>query len=123
MVPIVDRIQELADLDTVDPRVERPLNIEDVRDALEFLDRVMGKDTACHGSGGSAAEALSWPGDTPTWKSRLYLIGCGESASYRPVGENEWDAPADKGDSLFASVGERLSKSYIEHAAEAVACT
>jgi hypothetical protein len=124
--PVSARIVELADLDAIDPQVERPLNIEDVRDALKFLDRVMGEDTCLPWIG-----RLSSGGVELAWKHADVEVEAvfdrlrGERELLVSVGDNEWDAPADKADSLFASVVERLSNSYIEHTSEApatVAC-
>jgi hypothetical protein len=125
--PVVARIEELADLDTIDPQVERPLSIDDVRDALRFLDRVMGEDTCLPWIG-----RLSSGGVELAWKHADVEVEAvfdrlrAERELLVSVGDNEWDAPVDKGDSLFASVVDRLSNSYIEHTSEAlaaVACT
>ncbi|MBA3808983.1 MAG: hypothetical protein H0X28_11430 [Solirubrobacterales bacterium] len=126
---VVARLEELADLDTVDPQVERPLNIQDARDALRFLARAMQmrEDTCLPWIG-----RLSSGGVQLAWKHADVEVEAvfdrlrSERELLVSVGDNEWDAPADKGDSLFASVVDRLSNSYIAHAPEAratVACS
>ena len=124
---VVARIVELAGLDTIDPQLEQPLNIEDVGDALSFLDRVMAEDTCLPWIG-----RLSSGGVELAWKHADVEVEAvfdrlrGERELIVTVGDNEWDAPADKGDSLFASVADRLSNSYIEQTSEApatVACS
>ncbi len=112
---VVHRIEELADLDTVNVEIERPLNIEDVYDALEFLGRVMREDTCPPWIG-----RLSGGGVEMAWKHGDVEVEAvfdrlrGERELLVSVGDREWEAPADKGDSLFASVADRLSNFYIE---------
>ncbi len=113
---VVQRIEELADLDTVNVEIERPLNIDDVYDALEFLARVMGEDTCPPWIG-----RLSSGGVEMAWKHGDVEVEAvfdrlrGERELLVSVGDRDWEAPADKGDSLFASVADRLSNIYIEH--------
>jgi hypothetical protein len=123
---VVHRIKELADLDTVNAEIERPLNIDDVKDALEFLARVMGEDTCPPWIG-----RLSSGGVEMAWKHGDVEVEAvfdrlrGERELLVSVGDRDWDAPADKGDSLFASVADRLSNFYTEHTSgppAAVAC-
>jgi len=119
---ILTRIQELAELEGLNPQSERPLNVEDVRDALRFLDRVMGRDTYLPSIGrlSSGGVAMAWKhGDVEV--EAVFDRLRGDRELLVSVGDRDWDAPADKGDSLFASVVERLSNSYIEHAAGAPA--
>jgi hypothetical protein len=117
-MPVVTRIMELAELTD-----DLPLDIEDVSDALDFLDRVMAEDTCIPWIG-----KLSSGGVQLAWKHADVEVEAifdrmrGERELLVAVGENEWDAPADKGDSLFFTVRDRLSNSYIAHTAEAVAC-
>ncbi|HYB23608.1 MAG TPA: hypothetical protein VED41_07410 [Solirubrobacteraceae bacterium] len=120
--PIVARIEALAELDTINPEVERPLNVEDVLDALEFLDRVMAEDTSVPWIG-----RLSSGGVELAWKHADVEVEAvfdrlrGEAELIVAVGDNEWNAPIAQGDSLFASIVDRLSNSYIEHTAGAPA--
>ncbi|HTZ63284.1 MAG TPA: hypothetical protein VMB51_04205 [Solirubrobacteraceae bacterium] len=126
LVPVADRIAELAELDTVNRAVERPLNIEDVLDTLSFLKRVMREDTRLPWIGRltSGGVELAWKhGDVEV--EAVFDRLRGDRELLVSVGDRDWDAPADKGDSLFASVVDRLSNSYIEHAcgaSPAVAC-
>lgn len=121
---VVDRIQELADLETINPRVERPLNIDDVWDALGFLKRVMREDTRLPWIG-----RLSSGGVELAWKHADLEVEAvfdrlrREAELIVAVGDREWDAPADQGDSLFASVVDRLSNSYIAATSEARAAS
>lgn len=118
---VVARLEEL-DKTPVDTTTEQPLSIADVRDALMFMDRVMHEDTCPPWIG-----RLSSGGIELAWKHAGVEVEAvfdqrrGDSELLVSVGENEWDAPADSGDSLFASVVDRLSTSYIEHTAEAPA--
>lgn len=116
--PVVKRLRELARLTD-----GLPLYIEDVGDALDFLARVMAEDTCIPWIG-----KLSSGGVQLAWKHADVEVEAvfdrmrGEHELLVTVGENEWDAPADKGDSLFFTVIDRLSNSYIAHTSEAVAC-
>jgi hypothetical protein len=117
--PVVRRIKELANLETDD----LPLHIEDVGDALDFLSRVMAEDTSIPWIG-----KLSSGGVQLAWKhadvevEAVFDRMTGERELLVTVGENEWDCPVDRSDSLFFTVRDRLSNSYIAHTAEAVAC-
>ena len=124
--PVVERIETLAELDTINPEVERPLNVEDVLDALEFLDRVMAEDTSVPWIGrlSSGGVELAWRHANVEVEAVFDRLR-GEGELIVAVGDNEWDAPIAQGDSLFASVVDRLSNSYIEHtvgAPAALAC-
>jgi hypothetical protein len=119
---VVHRIDELANLETVNREVERPLNFDDVIDALRFLERVMREDTSPPWIGrlSSGGVELAWRhADVEVEASFDRLRG--ESELIVAVGENEWDAPTEQGDSLFANVVDRLSNSYIEHTSRAPA--
>lgn len=123
---VVARIIELAELDNADPQSERPLNIEDVEDALGFLDRVMEPGTCLPWIGklSSGGVQLAWK-HADVEAEAVFDRLRGERELMVTVGDNEWDAPVDRGDSLFASVVDRLSNSYIEHTSGApspVAC-
>jgi hypothetical protein len=117
LCPVIERIEELAELETVSVETEQPLNIYDVMDALEFLDSVMQEDTHTPWIG-----RLSSGGVELVWKHNDLEVEAifdrlrGDHELLVSVGDHDWDAPADKGDSLFASVADRLSNSYIEHA-------
>lgn len=109
---VIPRIVELDALPTVDPRGSRPMNIEDVIEALNFLARVMRDDTLPPWIG-----RLSTGGVQLTWRSgdveveAVFDRGRDERDLMVTVGENEWDAPAGEADSLFATVVDRLSRS------------
>lgn len=121
---VVDRLTELARLETVDPAVGRPLNRDDVYEALRFLERVMSKDICPPWIGrlNSGGIELAWRyGDVEV--EAVFDRQRGESEVIVEVGDHEWDAPADQADSLFASVADRLSNSYIEHIPAAPAAT
>lgn len=121
---VVERIVELARLDTIDPRTSRPLSRDDVIRALRFLDRVMRDDTCPPWIG-----RLSSGGVELVWRHQDVEVEAvfdqlrGESELIVEVAGNEWDAPEDKADSLFASVVDRLSNSYIEHTTAAPTAT
>jgi len=119
---VVRRIVELARLETVDPRIGRPLNEDDVIDALRFLDRVMREDTCPPWIGrlSSGGVELAWRHHDVEAEAVFDQLR-GESELIVEVGDNEWNAPADQADSLFATVADRLSNSYIEHTAAAPA--
>jgi hypothetical protein len=119
---VVSRIVELARLETVDPRSSRPLNRDDVIAALRFLDRVMREDTCPPWIGrlSSGGLELVWRHQDVEAEAVFDQLR-GGSELIVEVGDNEWDAPADQADSLFAQVADRLSNSYIEHTATAPA--
>jgi hypothetical protein len=119
---VVSRIVELARLETVDPRIGRPLNGDDVIAALRFLDRIMREDTCPPWIGrlSSGGVELVWRHEDVEAEAVFDQLR-GESELVVEVGDNEWDAPADQADSLFATVVDRLSNSYIEHTAAASA--
>jgi hypothetical protein len=114
---VINRLEELSA--ATDIGTERPLHIEDVVDALKFLDRVMGEDTRPPWIG-----RLSSGGIELAWKHANVEVEAvfdrlrDDRELLVSVGENEWDAPIDRGDSLFANVVDRLSSSYIEHTPE-----
>jgi hypothetical protein len=118
----VERIVHLADAPTLDPATSRPLNIEDAGDALVFMGRVMDEDTCLPWIGrlSSGGIELAWThGDVEV--EAVFDRLRGDRELIVTVGENEWDAPADEGYSLFATVVDRLSNSYIDHTAGAPA--
>lgn len=119
---VADRIEVLADLETVNPAVERPLNADDVVDALLFLEGVMREDTCPPWIGrlSSGGVEMAWKhGDVEV--EAVFDRQRGDSELLVTVGDHEWDAPVDKADSLFASVIDRLSNSYIADLSEAPA--
>ena len=88
-------------------------------DALLFMERVMREDTCPPWIGrlSSGGVELAWRhGDVEV--EAVFDRLRGDSALMVEVGDREWDAPADQGDSLFASVVDRLSYSYIAPATE-----
>lgn len=124
--PVAARIAQLAVLDNVNLEVERPLKVADVLDALAFLTRVMREDTCIPWIGrlSSGGIELAWKhGDVEV--EAVFDESRGDRELMVSVGDRDWDAPVDQGDSLFASVVDRLSNSYIEHDASrepAAAC-
>jgi hypothetical protein len=119
---MIRRIVRLDHLDTIDPATSWPLNVEDAEDALEFLGRVMDEDTCLPWVGrlSSGGIALAWThGDVEV--EAVFDRLRDDRELIVSVGDREWDAPVDVGDSLFATVVDRLSNSYIGHAAGASA--
>ena len=117
LTPVAMRIAELAALPTVDPRGSRELNLYDVVDALKFIVRVMRDDTVPPWIGrlASGGIQLTWQaGDVEV--EAVFDRARGDREILVSVGENEWDAPADEADSLFATVIDRLSASHFEQA-------
>jgi hypothetical protein len=111
--PVVARIQELAALPTVDPRGSRPMNLEDVVDALTFLRQVMRSDTPSPWIGrlNSGGLQLTWTaGDVEV--EAVFDRARDEQEVYLTVGETEWEAPVSEAESLFASVVDRLSHAH-----------
>jgi hypothetical protein len=113
---VVSRIQELDSIAIGDPHSIRPLDFDDVADALEFLEHVMHHDTCPPWIG-----RLSSGGVQLTWHHVDVEVEAvfdrlrDEREVIVVVGENEWPHPADNAESLFATVVDRLSVSYIEH--------
>ncbi len=117
---VVNRIGELDAIETAEPNSSRPLDFDDVIEALRFLERVMHDDTCPPWIGrlSSGGVELAWRhGDVEV--EAVFDRLRGDAVVIVAVGENEWDEPASHGDSLFATVVDRLSTSYIEHAATA----
>jgi hypothetical protein len=115
--PVVDRILELEDL-PLDARGSCPLNAEDVRDALNFLDRVMRSDTILPWVGrlSSGGVQLNWhQGDVEV--EAVFDGLRGEREVVLAVGDNEWSEPTEQAESLFATVVDRLSNTFLEQPA------
>ena len=112
---VVNRIVELAALPTVNPGGSSPMGIDDVVDVLNFLSRVMDDETMPPWIG-----RLSSGGVQLTWRSgdveveAVFDRARNEREVVVVVGANEWDAPADQADSLFATVRDRLSYAHLE---------
>lgn len=108
---VIARMVELAALPSFDPRGCRPMNPEDIIDALTFLSHVMRDDTILPWVG-----RLSSGGIQMTWRSgdveaeAVFDSARDERELIVSVGENEWDAPAGEAESLFATVVDRLSR-------------
>lgn len=117
LFPAVGRIAAISALPTVDPRGSRPLNPEDLRDALWFMFRVMRDDTVVPWIGRLATGGLQL-----TWRvgdveaEAVFDRARHEREVLISVGENEWEAPADAADTLFRTVVDRLSTSHVEQA-------
>jgi len=119
---VVERLAALAILPTVDGRANRPMNLDDVVDALRFLARVMRDDlpTPWIGRLNSGGVQLTWrdvPSDVEV--EAIFDRTRNEREVIVAVGENEWDAPVDEADSLFATVVDRLAHLNVEHASTA----
>jgi hypothetical protein len=118
--PVVTRIRELDSAAALSQRDWRPINFDDVADALGFLERVMHIDTSAPWIG-----RLSSGGIELTWKHADIEVEAifdrlrADGVIIVAVGEHEWEEPIDKADSLFASVVDRLSVPYVEHTADA----
>lgn len=113
---VVARISQLAALPSVDPGGSRPMNLYDVLDALNFLSRVMRNDTRPPWIGrlSSGGLQLAWhSGDVEV--EAVFDRARHDRGVLVAVGENEWEAPAEEADSLFANVADRLSHAYLEH--------
>lgn len=113
--PVAKRILEVAALSSVDPLGSRPMNAEDVRDALTFMIRGMHDETVVPWIGRLASGGLQL-----TWRAgnveveAVFDRARNDRELMVTVGENEWDAPIDQADKLFADVVERLSGSHLE---------
>lgn len=109
---VVQRIVELSALPTVDPSGSRPMNVDDIIEALNFLSRVMREDTRVPWIG-----RLSSGGIQLTWRAgdveveAVFDRARDERVLMVSVGENEWDAPVSDAESIFATVVDRLSRS------------
>jgi hypothetical protein len=115
---VVSRITQLAALTTVDPRGSRDLNLEDVVDMLGFLGRVMRDNTPPPWIGrlNTGGIQLTWHcGDVEV--EAVFDRARHEREVMVVVGDNEWEAPADYGESLFATVIDRLAPAPVEHRA------
>jgi hypothetical protein len=120
---VVRRVLEL-DRETVDSSVARPLNRDDALAALEFLVRVMHDDTSPPWVGRltSGGIQLAWRhGDVEV--EVVFDRLRDDSVLVVEVGDREWEAPSDAADSLFASIVDRLSTTFIEHPGSASAAT
>jgi hypothetical protein len=109
--PVHSRIVELVRLrDDWDGRGARSIKQRDLVDALAFMSSVMRFDTVAPWIG-----PLSSGGVQLTWRmGDLEVEAVFDSARHERelivvVGENEWDAPVERGASLFAQVVDRLS--------------
>jgi hypothetical protein len=115
------RLRQLAALPTVDPHGSRPMDVEDVIDALTFMSRVMRGGTLPPWIGrlASGGVQLTWRvGDVEV--EAVFDRSRNEREIMVAVGDNnEWDAPIDEADALFASVVDRLSNAHHEHVASA----
>ncbi len=117
LLPAVARLVELGNLPTVDPHGSRPLNPEDVRDALTFMFRVMRNDTRVPWIGrlASGGVQLAWQVDNLEVEA-VFDRARNERELLVSVGEHEWEESADAADTLFGSVVDRLGESYVEQA-------
>jgi hypothetical protein len=114
---VTTRIMQLAVLPTVDPRGSRPFNVADVADALVFMSRVMRDDTRVPWIGrlASGGVQLTWHADDVEVEA-VFDRARDDRELMVTVGENEWDAPIGRGETLFASVVDRLSDAQLEQA-------
>lgn len=116
--PVVNRIIELAALPTVDPHGSRPLDVQDVVEALRFLGRNMQDDTLVPWIGrlSSGGLQLTWRcGDIEV--EAVFDQAREDHEVIVTVGDSEWDEPVSEADSLFATVVDRLSNSHFEYIA------
>lgn len=113
-VPVASRIMELAALPRIAPGGSRPMAVDDIVDALSFLTRVMRDDTAAPWIGrlSSGGVQVSWQREDVEVEAVFDRVR-GERDVVVVVGENEWEAPVEQAESLFATVVDRL---HVEHA-------
>jgi hypothetical protein len=115
---VAPRLAELAAVPAYDPRGVRPINVDDLLEALNFLARVARDDTIPPWIG-----LLSSGGLQMTWQQgdveveAIFDRGRDERIVLVTVGENEWEAPTQEADSLFGTVVDRLSSTYDKSAA------
>jgi len=112
---VVSRLEELDALPAVDPRGSRPLDFDDVADALRFLVRVMRPDTCPPWIGrlNTGGVQLSWHhGDVEV--EAVFDRLRDELEVIVVVGDREWSEPPDKAETLFATVADRLALAYVE---------
>jgi hypothetical protein len=115
--PVAARLTELDALPTVDPYGSRPMNFDDLVDALTFMSNVMQDETVAPWIGrlASGGLQLTWNvGDVEV--EAVFDRARGDHVIMVTVGHSEWDASVDGGESLFATVVDRLSESHLESA-------
>ncbi len=93
-----------------DPRGSRAISRDDLGDALQFLNRVMRRDTPAPWIGplASGGVELAWRGGNVEMEA-IFDRARGERELLVSVGKNESEAAIDHAESLFAEVVERLS--------------
>lgn len=114
---VVSRLSQLEAIPAVDPRGSRPMNADDVFDALDFMVRVMREDTVVPWIGRltSGGVQLAWNvGDVEV--EAVFDRAREDAEIIVAVGENEWDEPIANAETLFATVVDRLSTSHLEPA-------
>ncbi|MBI5103867.1 MAG: hypothetical protein HZB46_02550 [Solirubrobacterales bacterium] len=108
--PFVERLNQLIVGASADPRGHQPLNLDDLRDAVDFLLRVMQPDTVQPWVGllASGGLQINWrQGDVEV--EAIFDRARDEQVVYLTVGENEWEEPLHSAYSLFGLVADRLS--------------
>lgn len=109
------RLAQLDAIPAVELRGSRPMNVEDVVDALMFMDRAMADDTVVPWIGrlASGGVQLTWHvGEVEA--EAVFDRAHGDRELLVSVGDNEWEAPIDSAETLFATVADRLSESHVE---------
>lgn len=113
--PFIAALQRLAALSyDWDGRGSRPVNFDDVRAALNFLQRVMRDDTRAPSvtplsSGGIE---LSWRADALEVEA-IFDQRRGETALLVTAGSNEAEEPIDAAEKLFADLVDRLATDWL----------
>jgi len=108
--PVARSLGLLARLtDDWDGRGSRAINFDDVRDALDFLQRVMRDDTPAPSIGplSSGGIELSWHGDDLEVEA-IFDHQRGEQVLLVSSGSNETEEPIECAEKLFADLVDRL---------------
>lgn len=109
---VIGRLRELAALPGVDPRGSRPMDAEDLIEALSFMKLVMRPDTVAPWVGllSTGGLQVNWRKDDVEVEA-IFDRARDERVVYLTVADREWDAPLREAYSLFDSVVARLSSS------------
>lgn len=108
---IENRLYELLDLGpNWDRRGSEPISYDDLRDALDFLDRVMRPDTRPPSFSPLATGGLEliWRQDNLEVEA-IFDSARNERELLVSVGDNDSEAPIEEAESLFATVVDRLT--------------
>lgn len=115
LASVIGRLRELAALPGVDPRGSRPMDAEDLVEALSFMKRAMRPDTVAPWIGllNTGGLQVNWrKGDVEI--EAIFDRARDEHVVYVTVADREWEEPIPEAYSLFNSVVDRLSSSDLE---------